>query len=45
MQKFLQKLSIWLFRKSFDLPNNKKVKKGKEKTNNGSTKNFNKFKS
>ena len=31
MQKILQKFSIWLFRKSFDLCNNKKVKKGKEK--------------
>jgi len=31
MQKILQKISIWLFRKSFDLCSNKKVKKGKEK--------------
>lgn len=29
MQRFLQKLSIWLFRKSFDLLSNKKVKKRK----------------
>ena len=28
MQRFLQKLALWLFRKSFDLSNNK----GKEKS-------------
>lgn len=28
MQRLLQKLSIWLFRKSFDLPSNRKRKKG-----------------
>lgn len=34
MQKLLQKFSIWLFRKSFDLSNNKKLKKkGKGKKN------------
>ena len=35
LQNLLQKFSIWLFRKSFDLPNNKNVKKGKEKVKNG----------
>lgn len=27
LQKLLQKISIWLFRKSFDLSNNKKTKR------------------
>lgn len=33
LQTLIQKFSIWLFRKSFDLSNNKKnkVKKGKGK--------------
>ena len=39
MQRLLQKLSIWLFRKSFDLSNNKtKTRKGG--SNSGSIKNI-----
>ena len=36
MQRLLQKIAIWLFRKSFDLSNNK-IKKG-EKNNNDNIK-------
>lgn len=34
LQIMIQKFSIWLFRKSFGLCDNKKVKKGKEKKEN-----------
>lgn len=37
-QRLLQNFSIWLFRKSFGLQNNKNVKR--EEIKNGSTKNF-----